>query len=663
MMDLNKKILLVISLVAIAFLVYSPHFLYSLPYHLDEWDHIGRSIRVQEQGLSYFKTHTPVEIGFDVIILIISWFLSLLKTDIIYAYKFLPAINALTIACILFFFLKKEFGSYWLALSALPFLAFLKSNVNILGIWFYVPILAGVPLIYLSLFTLEKAVKENHPKKIYLIAIFLFILSFIHQSSFLLTSIVSAIYLARHYRFVIENKKLFSPFLILIIPSVIMFIFLTSGLSDLPSFFKAFTWGPIHPQINYNPFTLYGIPASIFAFIGFYISLKNKKIFTFRIYSLISLISILLFPLINVSFFSAYQRYLYHFMIASIPLSALGLYISVKWLKNRLEEAEFSSVSKKAILISLIFILIAGMSFNYFSLHPQTRLYKAIEAHEIPFIEKLSEYPSGVVLSSLNQGITIRPITKKHDPALTSLDFKKKDELDKFYSSDCSIKEEYLYNGNVFPEKTKFNKELGKNIEKIDYIISDDSINCEFVSLIDSQNNKNIYKTILEKEILFKIPKETIFKGETLIEITPKETSSKNFNLTFSIQPEKNNLTSPFMRASKGDGFKTGWSVHLNENRIELIWGNGTKTSKLITNKRISSEEYSEITITYNESFRIYINGQLESERKSEYEYNLSIEKFRIGKISEDKEDFKGKIKNIILREIPALSEEMDNKI
>jgi len=610
-MNLKKKILLIISLIALAVLTYSPHFLYPLPYHLDEWDHIGRSIRLQEQGFSYFNNHSPIEIGFDIILLIISIILSLFKIDIVFVYQFLPAINSLAIALILFFYMKKQINNYWLALSALPFLAFLPSNVNILGMWFYAPILAAIPFIYLSLFNLEKAVEEKSKKNLYLTAFFLFILAFIHQSSFLLLFIISTVYLSFNYKFVIENKKIFYPLTILIIPAIIMFLHLTNNLSNISNFFSSFVWGPISPQINYNPFTFYGIISSLFALIGFYISFKNKLFLQFRIYFLISLISILIFPLTQFTIFSAYQRYIYHFMIASIPLSALGFYISIKWINNKLDK--INNKLRLFILIAIILLIFLGMFYNYFTLHPKTKLYHAIEPSEIPVLQSLSGYPPGIVLTPIDMGIAVRPITKVHDPALTFFDWKKTEDLEKFYNSDCENIKESLYN-NYLTEK------------KISYILSRKTIECDNLKLLENEYPYKLYQ--FERNNLVLLYLKNIKASESIPTITKKELIVNNFTIITQIKLEQINLAKiGIIKSVYGDGYRSGWSVGIENSRIVFKSGNLTNKKAVYSSEILKANNNYDIKITYQDkNLNIYINNKLDKSTNVplSYDYNSS---------------------------------------
>jgi len=624
-MDIKKKVLLIISLVILGIIVYSPHFVYHLPYHLDEWDHIGRSIRMQEQGISYFSNSSPVEIGFDFIIIIFSLILSIIKVDIVNFYQFLPAINATIVGLILFFCLRKEFKQYWIGLCALPFLAFMPSNVNILGIWFYVPIIAAIPFIYLSLFNLERSIRDNEPKRLYLVALFLFIVAFIHQSSFLVIALSVLICMIFNHKFVLHNRKYFYPLLILIIPILIMVYYLSSGFTDLPRFFSHFIWGPITPQINYNPFTFYGILASFFALFGFYRCIKEKKLLSLRIYAVISLISILAFPLFEKTIFSAYQRYIYHFMIACVPLSAIGFYYSIVWIKNKLKVKE----NKKTIVLTIItLILIVGMSFNYFTLHPQAKLYHVIEPGEIEGLKLLSSYPEGNVLVPINMGIAVRPITKTHDEALNYFAWRRSDNLDMFNSADCKRKEEYLYNSNLWSIPGDYNPGGRKEKNSIQYLFSKDEINCDFVEKI-YEKDYYVYKLNLDKNILVKM-QDTYSYSKGYSATSPKFLVY-NFTLNSTFYPTDLGLSkSQIIRMDyEGDGYHTGWSAIIINKKVILRAGNVTSTTELTSKDSLIKGKNNEVIISYNGNFKMTLNGKQQFDSPVEFVYN-STEKNRI---------------------------------
>ena len=470
----KKIILLIVSLTFLFVLVYSPHFNQPLPYHHDEWVHISNSASMKEQGFSYFLKH-PIESGFAFLLLIISLFVNLITI-----YKFLPAINALIIGIILFSFLEKRFN-YWIGLFSIIFLASLKSNANIMGIWFYVPIIAVIILDYLCLFTLEDSIKENNPKKMYLVLLYLFLIGIIHQSSFLVISLVVLIYLSINYKFLINNKKYFYPFLILMIPSIIVFLHFTNNLTNIGGFFKNFIWGPIMPQINYNPFLFYGFLSSIFAVIGFIIAYQKKKLLPFRIYLFIPLINIILFPLTKISIFSAYQRYLYHFMIAMIPFSAIGFYYLIKKISKLLNKNKIIKITGVSLFIILSIVLIF---YNYYDLHSQAKVYISVYPDEIEALGELKDYPKGRILVPTRMGSATKFIADK-ETIISYSNFKYFNNPAEFYGGDCNIKENFLYNIST------------KHYIKTDYVYSDKQINCSFLEELYTKNKKSVYSVKL----------------------------------------------------------------------------------------------------------------------------------------------------------------------
>lgn len=625
---MNKKelFLLITALILLAVFTYSPHFSYKLPYHLDEWDHIGRSIRIQEQGFSYFINNTPIEVGFDLILLIITKFTSLFNLDIVNIYQFLPAINILIISLILFFNLKKEYN-YALALLSFLFIIFLPSNVNILGIWFYVPILAAIPLVYLILFQIEKEKYER--KDIWIIALSLLFIAFIHQSSFLLISLILLIYFSFNKHKIHWDLRKAPPFILILIPIILTILFLTNNLSDISNLFKSMIWGPIKPQINYNIFSLYGFLASIFSFIGFYISAKDKKLLTFRIYYTISLISILIFPLIEKSFFSAYQRYLYHFMFAAIPLSAIGIYYSFKLLNNKISNA--NKIFKYALIILFISFITISTIYQHSEFKSKTKLYTVLESDEINILKELSKYPKGIILAPIDMGIAVKPITKIHEPALTFFDWEKTENLSYFYNADCEKKEEMIYNENLLPDISEHNFNSKYNRHNIDYIISEKRINCEFLKLLRKSENYYIYETELNIETLLKINK---FRENQEKIIIPSGKIYDNFTLYAWVKPKL--PTSGIIKSVYGDGYNTSWMVYTDKEYIRINWGDSKDKFYLISKEKIKQNSTLFIAVTYNGNFTLYLDGKLQDTKLAKFEYekiNLGLAKTRVGAI------------------------------
>jgi hypothetical protein len=473
----KKKLLLFFALIFIFLLVYSPHFIHTYPFHFDEWYHISKVARMHEQGLSYFSNQELVQVGFDIILLFISFFV-----DLIVIYQFLPAINVVIIAVILFYFLRKEFG-YWVGLSSVIFLASLKSNINILGLWFYVPVIGAIVFDYLCLFFLEESVRTNKPKKIYLAALFLSLIAFIHQSSFLVIFLVILVYLCFNYKFVLNYKRYFAPFLILIIPALIMVWSLSRGFKRMSYFFSKFTWSPIAAQINYNPFLFYGILLSLFAIIGYYFCYKQRKLLIFRIYILIPLINLSIFPFTNFTVFSAYQRYIYHFMIAAIPLSAAGFYYIINYIQNYLKK--YNKIIANIVIDFLIIFSFIVIFVGYYELRSGATLYYSIDSNEYEALQSLRDYPGGKVLAIRRLGAPMKAVSG-HEAKFNFFYPERSTKLNEFYSGDCDLKKELLYNNYFRRQDTG-------------YVHSKNPINCSFLKEIYQNENNSIYEVDLNR--------------------------------------------------------------------------------------------------------------------------------------------------------------------
>jgi hypothetical protein len=629
----KKNLLFIFALVFIFLIVYSPHFANPLPFHFDEWTHISKATKIREQGLNYFFNNSPVQIGFDIILVLISFFVNL-----IFIYRFLPAINAMIISFILYIFLRKKFN-YWTGLVSIIFLASLRTNVNILGLWFYVPIIAAIVFDYLCLFYLEKSIKKDNPKNIYLVALFLFLIAFIHQSSFLIIFLVVIIYLLFNYKFVIKYYKYFLPFLILIIPATLTLPFL--GVKSLSSLINEIIWLPAVTQIYYNPFLFYGLLSSIFAGIGYYLCYKQKKLLTFRIYILIPLINLLvLFPIKKFTIFSAYQRYLYHFMIAAVPLSAAGFYYSIKFIKNKL--GKYGKNLSYIIIGSILLFSFIAIFYNYYDLNPRARLYYSVFPSEYEALQSLKDYPKGKVLTLIRIGAAM-PAINGNDAVFDFEDFEATESLYNFYEGDYELKKEYLYN-DYFTS------------DDIDYVHSKEPINCSFLEEIYQnayQNNSNyIYKVELKKDKLFFINR-TINFTNIVNTISVSSDDFKLYNFTFYawIKPVNGILENSQIiileQIFKNEDFDV-WKFGFGNNKLRVIW---MENKKLLGTTDISKDKWTFITLTHDENFSIYVNGKLDATINANYCYNGHID-MRIEKI-------KGEMREIVLDDYSYSADEI----
>lgn len=611
--DVLKTVLISLMLLFIAFLIYSPHFSYKLPIHVDEWKLISWAGYFKENGLSYIISN-PIEVGFVFVLVVLSLFF-----DLIQIYHILPALNIILVGLVLFLLMKKKYD-YFTAFLALIFLASLKSNINILGLWFFIPVVFGISFIYLTLFNFEEAVATNNNKKFYIAIAALFLLAFIHQSSFLAISFTLLIFFSIKRKFVIKNKKLFYPFLALLIPAFLTAYYFSQGFADIMLFLNKFSWGPLSPQINFNPFLFYGIVGSLFAALGYYFTFKKKEMLVFRIYILVPLINMLIFLFIDKTFFSSYQRYLYHFMIAAIPFSAIGAKYFfgkvVLFFKSKKVYVYFIGI----LLIASIFIL--GLFYSYYKIHPQTSIVHLISESELKELRELEKFPYGVVLAPLTIANTLEAAAHKK-PMFYLKDFDEWDnQISRFYSSDCEDMEEFIYSGHLF-DKTS---EITSNYDVRpwpDYILSSNDINCGFFEELYSGESFSFYKVNLEKG--FKLKREVIFDSDKPLIADMAGLDMTDLSLKINVKPDKNSyniseiMSSPYRRSPD-----SGWVLFIKKGRIQIDWGDGNNINSNTGRIQLKEGEWNEIKVIIDDKFYIYVNGEIDLSLDIEPVYDYS---------------------------------------
>ena len=145
--------LITITIIALFLLIYSPHLKNPFPLHIDEWHHITESIKL-EKGEYSKGDIAGIKIGFHIILLLINKI-----TNLITIYKFLPAIWAVLTAITILATTYKLTNNFTIAFFSLIFFSSLKSNVNILGLWFFVPLTFSIPFIYLYIYFFTRGLK------------------------------------------------------------------------------------------------------------------------------------------------------------------------------------------------------------------------------------------------------------------------------------------------------------------------------------------------------------------------------------------------------------------------------------------------------------------------------------------------------------------------
>jgi hypothetical protein len=501
-MNRSKVILLVSILIFQATLTTIPRLTSTYPLHIDEWHHIALARNIIEDGPLY---NNNLEIGFQLFLVGVSN----LGIDLIQSNRYLAiGFSVITSICIflLMYYLTKNF---YIAAASSLFLASLKSNVNILGPWFFIPMTFAFPFIYLFFFLFFKA-KEGKKPPLYLLMILDYlILLVVHPISAAIVFLILFVYLLLNYKTFSENKLI--PIIVISIPVLTISVFFglmwhwSTKIQDILSYviFKR-GWG-VYEKVYSIP-QFYGYVATFFAIVGTIIILspiihnqlnkffqknkrKYKKIFSkikssdikkfpvmriFLIWVIIAYSNMLLYLNAGFTILIPYQRSVYYMLLGLVPLSAIGAYhfsLGVYgFLNHRWKRASMT------LMMVLLILTIFSLFFNYFDLPTDVRLYELIEKEDFEAIKFLEEREKGVVLSTPQVGSTIYPLSGQN--VVVSLRFEGSDDLRtdvrNFFNLNCSAKNE-------------FTKE-----KDVRYVLSKKSINCSWEEIYN--DNTFIYE-------------------------------------------------------------------------------------------------------------------------------------------------------------------------
>lgn len=447
-----------IVLIFIFLAVYTPHYVNPFPVHIDEWHHISEAIKLKNHDYSLGWNST--EIGFHFILMALSYLV-----DLVMFYQFLPAIWAVITCLILFFVIyKKTESNFYIALFSMLFYASLKSNVNLLGIWFFTPLTFAIPFIFLYVYFYTEGLEKQNKKFLIISLIIMALLIPVHSISVLFALPFLIIYTLINYKSAIKQWKYLSLFLIIPVLGIIFYSYINrigilKSISEIIQFLQfKHGWGVL--ELNNSPFEIYSLLGYIFAIIGvisIFLFYKNyKKYIPYLLWPVTLIISIIIFRLSEVSYLSPYQRNLYYFAISLPFLSAIGLYYSMKFLNKHIGKIDINEkyipYLKKTIDVILILLVFFFIYRAYFEIPENTLLYKLIDNNDYHALKFLEKYPDAVVLASPSISEAIYPISKKGIVAgIFFYNPDRKDEVNDFYKKNqtCIYKSDLIDKYNI----------------------------------------------------------------------------------------------------------------------------------------------------------------------------------------------------------------------
>lgn len=501
-------LVLLLTLGGVFFIVYAPHFTYALPFHVDEWHHISEGLRLGNYG-EYFRIFqaesanrfSGAEIGFHFFLFLLSF-----VTNLVLAYKFLPALWAVFSAAAIFYVVyKKSDNNFLLSWLTVLFFASLKSNVNLLGLWFFTPLTFVLPLILLYVYFFDEGLKQLKTNYLLISLGLMAVIVPTHSLSLFFALPFLVIFTLLNWKSALKKWPIMLAYLILPVLAIFFYQYilnipwsqLPARLGDLVTFRHG--WGIL--ELGNSLTEVYSLTGYILAIIGIghiFHAKQIKKYSIFLLWLLSTAILILIYRTTGNSYLSPYQRNVYYLAIALPIFSALGLY----WLIRSSSDffGRFLSQSKKEKripglgditiklnitqrltvwiirgLTALIIIITIFLTFgHYYRMPVQVGLYHVLEKDDYSALLYLAPFATGKIMATPFVSCGVYPIMRL-DPVGSLPFYGHKDAIrDFFISDDCSVKTAILKQENV------------------NFIVSPSIIDCGY-RLIFKNNSNYIY--------------------------------------------------------------------------------------------------------------------------------------------------------------------------
>lgn len=465
-MQKNKILLVILATIAAVLLVYTPHYNYPFPRHIDEWHHISEAMKLQ-QG-NYSGGFTGFRVGFHFLLLLLSKI-----TNLVLLYRFLPAVwaglSALTLFYVVYEKTKKQF---YPALFSIIFFASIKSNVNITGLWFFSSLTFSIPFIYLYIHFFTEGIEKQNKKYILISLGIMALLLFTHPISILFAIPFLLIYCLYNLKHIRKEWKFLSIFLIIPIAGILFFKFmlktpwklLAQKLINSLQFKRG--WGIL--ELNNSPFELYSLIGYILAAIGLFFIFQDKKnlkkYLVYALWPIAVLASIAIYRKTAISFLSPYQRNLYYFALSLPILSALGLDYLLKLAKTLLGKINLAKekrkIFKKAAATTIVIIITFFTFKSYWHIPHQIDLYKIIDDSEYQALLFLSDLPEKTTVMAPPRISTALFAVSGHRPVATYAFYGNRLLFREFSQARDSRKRQQILRGlnaTYILSKTKFN--------------------------------------------------------------------------------------------------------------------------------------------------------------------------------------------------------------
>ncbi|MGC9603104.1 MAG: hypothetical protein ABSF47_01385 [Minisyncoccia bacterium] len=449
--------------VAAAVFIAVPHFNYPWPSHGDEWWSVG-TVQNLLSGKS-INTHPYLPIDFPDykpgFYSYIASVLNLVGADPVSSWAFLPALNVFLVSFVASLFLFGQTKRSFAGLLLPVFLVALRSDINILGWWFFVPSMFAFFFILPLLFGMRDWLRSSSGlgwAALALGALFLVYLPF---------GVLAVFALALSAVFILDKRRrifMLVVILFLIAAGVVMGMALSpyqvywqianfhfsSPLAEkfVSSFFVPA--GATVPDPRHAFLGFLGLPILVLAVIGAWCVRKEKWMYGVLTAFAMGALNLVLLWITDVSFLVFYQRNFYLLGVMAAVLAVFGL----DWLIGKTMAIRFfKNIVAARFLVPIIItaVAICWMFAGYFKLPAGAQLYYLVDRENLAATQWLRAQPElkgKTVLADEFTGSIITPLTGLYSKLslLTSQNIQSViNPLDSlFFLKSCDIKKDII---------------------------------------------------------------------------------------------------------------------------------------------------------------------------------------------------------------------------
>ena len=459
MVKLWKWLLLALVFATTFVLVYSPHLNYPYPFHVDEWHHIAKANDLA-QGSFHFG-RSMLEVGFHFFLAS----LSRMGVDLVLCYRFLPAMWAVFGAGVLFLVVYQLGASfcyqgkrlenldrYLLAMLAVIFFSSLKSNVNILGFWFFTPLTFCIPFIYLYFYLFAKGLIEENKRKIGLSVLIMAALIPVHALSILFVLPVFLMMFVIHWRYIRREWLFFSWFVLIPLLGVVFYAFVMKvGVVEAVGVLMK----ELQFQRGWGVFEVRNRWTEVYSPVGYGLAMvgavaimgnarNHRYLYPYVVWPVSVLISILVFRWTGVSYLVPYQRNFYYFALGLPVLSAIGLYwclgLMVKGIQVSIREGWRPWV-QGVVVIGVMMAVVCGVYKDYWRLPRALGLYEVINEGDYQTLMALRAFPAVRVMAPVYFSTAMEAVTEHRPVATIYFAREARENVRRFYKArECEKK-------------------------------------------------------------------------------------------------------------------------------------------------------------------------------------------------------------------------------